>query len=1096
MPSHCGAGQRERPTDLRVDHESTPCNVDPRTTTRFSWRVETDERDVGQSGYRLVVGRDEDAVAAGEGDVWDGGVVDSSDSIGIQYGGAPLAADTTYYWSVKLRTGDDAETEWAPPASFTTAIRESDWRGDWIAHQPGEGDTNGWRSIWRPDGWDGTEWVQLDLGAVEDVASVTLVPMNPTTVLRTPDGRAVTKSWFDDPLEGFGFPNGYRIEVAETASFDEPTLLAEVEPAATGTGDAADEDDGGERTPHRRDPARHDGLDGRGRYLRVTAIRLHTLDADSHAFSSDGRKTVRHAKWQCFALAAVSATDSSGTELTADCDVSASSSVESDAWGRSQLVNGVDESRAVSSSPLLQTAFDLDPGVERARLHVAAVGYGEPYLNGERVGNGRLDPAWTDYEESVLYNSYDVADHLEEGENVLGLWLGRGWFSKDQSYWMGDGSPRARAYLQVRYDDGSTRTVATDETWAATEGPIVANDIYDGERYDARREQPGWASPGFDTTGWNRADVVVAPGGALRPQRIQSMDVVDMLDAEAVHDHPDGPIIDFGQNLTGWVEIVVEGAAEGDEITLEHAEALTDSGDLSTTDLRTAAATDTYVANGDGTERYEPRFTYHGFRYAQVSGYPGEFDPRNVTAKVVHTAMPKRGEFACSNPDLEQVQHNAVWGLRGNTHSIPEDCPQRDERLGWTGDAQISTRSLLFNFDATRFDEKWIRDHEDASSDMGYVGDVVPNKSHEDPADPTWSVTRIMVPWYLYLHDGDEAILHEQYEGMRAYLDYWHSVTEYGGILPDGYGKFGDWLAFENTDGRRGLPHDLFNTAFHYQVTDTFARIAEVIGNETDAANYRGRADSIRSAFNERFFDEDDAVYGPGTQSSYAVPLFMGLVPDGSVERVVENLVEKVHADGEKLQTGFLGTRPLIHTLSAHGHADLAYEIVSQPERPGWVYMAREGATTMWERWNSDESVGSGMNSLNHSPFTHVSEFFYEVLAGIRLGDTPVTDHVTVAPNLVDDLDWVEGSVGTPNGDLAVEWERSTGDGYELTVTVPWNTTATVRLPGAAGMAVSESDVSLVDASEGTPDGVHGVRHDDRDVTVDVGSGGYRFTVS
>jgi len=646
----------------------------------------------------------------------------------------------------------------------------------------------------------------------------------------------------------------------------------------------------------------------------------------------------------------------------------------------------------------------------------------------------------------------------------------------------------------VEFADGTTRTIPTRGGWQARESPLRENDIYDGEVYDARREEPGWAASGFDDAEWDEAAVVSDPGGTLRPQRVQPVEVVKTFDVTSVHEHPDGPILDFGQNFTGWLEIEVDDPEEGDKITLRHAEALTEDGDLSTIDLRSADATDTYVARGDDAETYEPRFTYHGFRYAQVTGYPSELDPDDVTGKVVHTAMERRGEFACSNEDLNQLQHNAVWGLRSNTHSIPEDCPQRDERFGWTGDAHISTRALLFNYDAVRFDEKWARDHDDVASEMGYVTDVIPNKAFEDPADPTWSITRVVVPWYLYLHDGDEGILHEQYDGMREYVDYWYSVTE-DGIVPDDYGKYGDWLAFENTDPaepRRGLPHDLFNTAFLYQVLDTFARVARVLDNETDAERYQDRADRVADAFNDQFFDPEAGIYGPGTQSSYSVPLFLGLVPDEGVDRVVENLAEKVENDGGRLQTGFLGTRPLIHTLADHGHGDLAYRVVSQPEQPGWVYMAREGATTMWERWDSDESVGSGMNSLNHSPFTHVSEFFYEVLAGIRFAHRPATEAVTVAPVLVEDLDSVSASVETPNGEVVVEWTRDTDGRYDLSVTIPWNTSGTVRLPGATETVVTESGVSL---SEGAPAGILSSELDDGDLVLEVGAGEYDFAV-
>lgn len=1079
--------QLHRPTDLRVDYEAAPINIDPTSSPRFSWRIETDRRGVRQTAYRIVVGT-ADTVAEGSGNLWDSGRVESSAATNVGYGGPALVSDETYHWSVKVWT-DRGESEWAAPVPFSTALEPEEWRGEWIAHQPGVGDVDGWRSQWR-DSESASEWVQVDLGDVQDISEITLHPANPISIVRTPDTVPVTMSWFDNPLAEFGFPDAYRVEVADDPDFADATVVAEY------TADSEDETDESEGQPDNSvAPRIHDGLDTRGRYVRVTATDLFSVRPATEAVSSY-RDVDRHVEstdeYACFALAALTVRADDGTNL-AHGDVETSSTIETDTWGRDHLVDGVTESRMASSSPLLRNEFSIEKPIRSARIHVASVGYGELYVNGERIGDRRLDPAWTEYERRILYATHDVSDRLQKGSNALGLWLGRGWFAKRSSYWLADGSPRGRVTLTLEFEDGTTRILSTHGDWQATESPLLENDIYDGERYDARREMKGWSEPGFDDNDWNPASVVDGPGGTLRPERIQPMDVVDTFDVVEVHDHEDGPIVDFGQNLTGWLEIEIDGADAGDEITLRHAEALTEEGTLSTTDLRSAEATDTYIARGEGTETYEPRFTYHGFRYAQISGYPDEFDPDTVTAKVVHTAMEPRGEFACSDDDLNQVQHNAVWGLRSNTHSIPEDCPQRDERFGWTGDAHISTRALLFNFDAVRFDEKWARDHDDATSEMGYVPDVIPNKAVEDPADPTWSITRVMIPWYLYKHDGDIGVLQEQYEGMRAYVDYWYSVTE-DGILPDKYGKFGDWLAFENTDGRRGLPHDLYNTAFLYQVTDTFTKIADVLGNETDANAYRHRADVIAEAFTDRFFDADAGVYGPGTQSSYAVPLFLEMVPDENVELVTENLAETVRADGGKLQTGFLGTRPLIHTLAAHGYEELAYEVVSQPEQPGWVYMARNGATTMWERWNSDESVGSGMNSLNHSPFTHVSEFFYEVLAGIRLENHPVTERVTIAPALVDDLDWVDASVETPNGELAVAWERD-GNGYRLKTTIPWNTSATVRLPVAADATVTESGTTLEGSTDEPLSGVRTIDRENGAVILEVGSGTYEFEI-
>jgi len=1073
------------PSHLRVEYEPSPTNVDPSRPPRFSWRIETARRGAAQRAYRLVVGRNPDAVADGDGTLWDSERVDSDRATNVVYDGPDLASDRTYYWSVKVWT-DRGETEWADPEPFSTALRPEDWSGEWIAHQPGVGDTDGWRSQWdRPDE-DAEEWVQIDLGETQAIEEITLHPADPISVVRTPDDVAVTIHWSSNPLAGFGFPETYRIELSADPDYDESTVVAE-----RTIPDPGESTTDGLPTDLATPPQTHDRLDAEGRYVRITATDLFEFVPSTRRDAADSRKTEQVHPWQCFALAGVSVRDGEGTDLTGDASAQVSSSVETGTWGREHLLNGHTDSQLASTSPQLRREFELEKPIEQARAHVAAVGYGEFSVNGEQIGDRVLDPAWTEYEKQVLYSTYDVTEQLTEGVNAIGLWLGRGWFAKRGAYWVADGSPRARVVLTIEFTDGTTRRIVTDGDWQARASPILENDIYDGETYDARREADGWRRPGFDAAGWDRAEVVDSPGGTLRPERIEPMEVVETFDVEAVHEHPDGPILDFGQNLTGWLEVEVTDPDAGDEITFRHAETLTEAGDLATIDLRSAEATDTYLARGEDSETYEPRFTYHGFRFAQIEGYPGELDPDAVTAKVVHTAMDRRGEFACSNDDLNQVQHNAVWGLSGNAHSIPEDCPQRDERFGWTGDAQIAARSLAFNFDAARLHEKWARDHDDAASDVGHVPDVIPNKAPENPGDPTWTITRVVIPWYRYRHDGDERHLAEQYEGMREHVEYWLSVTE-DALVPGAYGKFGDWLAFENTDGRRGLPYDLFTTAFVYQITDIFAKIADVLDNASDADRYHQGANRLREAFNDEFFDPTEGRYRPGTQASYAVPLFLGLVPEEHVETVAAGLAEKVRSDGGTLKTGFLGTRPLIQTLAEHGFDDLAYEVVSQPERPGWVYMARNGATTMWERWDSNDRTGSGMNSLNHSPLTHVSEYFYEVLAGIRIGDQPVTDHVTIAPSLVEGLKWVDASYESRNGELAVGWKRIE-DGYELSVTVPWNVEATVRLPDAA--TATESGVDLSAKTVETPDGVRSISHDDDTVVVTVGAGEFEFSV-
>jgi alpha-L-rhamnosidase len=1090
---------------LRIEHESEPLAVSP-DSVRFSWRVPGEVPDATQSAYRILVDRTATGAEERNGAVWDSGKRSSSRATDVAYDGPSLEHDRTYYWQVRVWNGEDEPSPYSEPARFSTAPgEESAWDAEWITHHD-HGDRNGFRTPWRADP-DASEWVRVDLGETRAIESIELVPAEPFDAQHTPDGGRVTVQDVDpdaverdlpdtppsNPLHyvegiaGFGFPERYRILVSETPTREAATVLA-----------TQDHED---TSPPHTEPATVSGAGERARYVWVEATELYEYDPAGGQLVVD-RSREEHRPWRVFALAGLAVRDGDDTDLARGQPVEASASVRDTGWAPEHLVDGHRSGRDVTS-PQVRTTVELSESVERARVHVAALGYGEVHVNGERIGDAALNPPWTEFDERVLYRSEDVSEHLSAGENTLGVWLGRGRYAKNTLGWMGGGSPRCLLTATVEYADGTTRTISSDASWESAESPIVANDVYDGEHYDATLEDPEWARPGATgedgdaSQDWAQATVVDGPDGDLFAQRIEPMEVVETFDPVAVHDHDEGPILDFGQNLTGRVELPLSDPDRGQRVEIHHAETLSEDGSLSTVDLRSADAVDRYVAAGKREETYEPRFTSHGFRYAQVRGGGDAVSATDVRAKAVHTAMDRIGSFDCSNESLSQVQHNAVWGLRGNTHGIPEDCPQRDERFGWTGDAHISARSLLYNFDARRFHEKWMRDHDDTQSRHGYLGDTVPFGYGNKPADPTWSITRVVVPWYLYLHYGDEHVLSRHYERMCRYVEYWHSCTE-GGILPAEYGKYGDWLSFENPrDDSVGRPFDLFNTAFHYQTVDVMGRVARVLGRDSDAVRFDAMGETLTTAFNDRFLDAEAGVYRPVTQSTQAVPLFLDLVPEDHEQKVLENLVSKItDADDGTLTAGFLGARPLLETLADRGHAELAYHLVSQPERPGWVYMVDNGATTMWERWDSDDRIGDGMNSLNHSPFTFVSEWFYRTLAGIRCaGNVPMTDRVEIAPRPVESLEWAEGSVETPNGSVVSAWER-TGQELRLECTVPWNVTADVHLPGGAAGSV-RADGSTLDATDPAtyPAGVAAADPEGADLVLTADSGSYEFSV-
>jgi alpha-L-rhamnosidase len=574
-------GTRPALADLRVEYEAAPNNVSPGSEPRFSWRIGPGRRGAGQTAYRVVVARDRDTLFEEGGTVWDSGRVKSDRSVAVPYDGTPLRADTTYYWRVRVWDGDGAPSRWSEPAVFETALGgDHEWDGEWIAHQPGPGDTNGYRSAWHPAHADVEEWVQVDLGSSRRISTVELFPTSPFDGPETPDGMILSPlfSEADDdghPItargaDGFGFPVRYRVEVADEPTFADSTVVV---------------DRTGEDQPNPGDKSRQFDVEATGRHARVVATDLYRVGPESGgpAYHSTNAELVREERraWRAFALAALRVRDADGRDLARDRPVTASSSVETDTWGCAKLVDDADRSETAATSPQLRTEVDLDGPVERARLHVATLGWGEAYINGDRVGEAVFDPAWTDYDSRVLYSTHDVTDHLREGANALGLWLGRGWFARNDYAWTGFGSPRARFHLTVEYADGSTRTVGSGGGWQSTASPVVENDVYDGETYDAREETDGWTCPDFDGD-WSDAVVVDGPGGEMRPQRVQPVREVRTFDPVEITERDGAYLIDFGQNLTGYLDLTVRGADRGRGIELAHAEAIGDEGDLST----------------------------------------------------------------------------------------------------------------------------------------------------------------------------------------------------------------------------------------------------------------------------------------------------------------------------------------------------------------------------------------------------------------------------------------------------------------------------------------------------------------------------------
>lgn len=759
-----------------------------------------------------------------------------------------------------------------------------------------------------------------------------------------------------------------------------------------------------------------------------------------------------------------------------------------------------DESKS-NPAPYLRREFSVSKKVERARLYATAMGLYEMSLNGKRVGEEYFTPGWTSYDFRYQYQTYDVTSWLKSGANCIAAILGDGWFrgrtmagSKRNSY----GKKLALlAQLVITYKDGSQQIVSSDDQWKSATGPILMSDIYDGETYDARLEQPGWNEAGFNDKNWQSVTVMEHPKAKLVASAGPPVKAIEEITPVKVLKTPAGEtVLDLGQNMVGWIRFHVNAPA-GTTITLRHGEVLDKDGNFYIANLRSAKQTVRYTSKGQGTETFQPHFTFQGFRYAAVSGWPGEVKPQDFTGVVVYSAIPRTGSFETSNPLLNQLQHNIIWGQKGNFLDVPTDCPQRDERLGWTGDAQVFARTASFNHDTAAFYTKWLKDIALDQEDDGAVPFVIPNVlSHEtrkgEAASAGWADVAVVVPWVVYQSFGDRRILEEQYSSMKAWVEYMRRQAGEKYIWSNGY-SFGDWLAFSTT--RADYPgattdKDLIQSAYFARSTALLAKTAEVLGQKEDAAEYNSLEEKIKAAFQKEFVTPNGRL-SSNTQTAYALALAFELLPEGQRAQAAARLAEDVKKFGH-LTTGFLGTPLLCQVLSDYGHLDVAYMLLNRTKYPSWLYPVTKGATTIWERWDGIKPDGSfqdpEMNSFNHYAYGAIGEWMYRVVAGIEIDERqPGYKHVLIQAQPGGGLTYAKASVESMYGRVASDWKIADGK-FTLTVEVPPNTTATVRMPKAKIEQTTEGQKPLSGRAD-----LLGARQANGAVLVEVGSGTYVF---
>lgn len=733
--------------------------------------------------------------------------------------------------------------------------------------------------------------------------------------------------------------------------------------------------------------------------------------------------------------------------------------------------------------PHFRKTFEVEGGVENARIHATALGNYELFINGQRVGEDYFTPGWTEYRKRVYYNSYDVTPLLNKGTNTIAFILADGWYAGNVAdvgpQYYGK-YPRLMAQLHIMSGDEEA-LIATDASWKANYGPLLEADMQGGETYDARLAMPGWNQNGFDDSEWlpvvvsDSVDLMIGAYPGIPVRKTSEMEPVGVFEQR-----PGVFIVDMGQNFAGWARIRMRGE-RGDSIQLRFAEKLNKDSSIHTRNLRTARATDTYVLSGNGEEIWEPSFTYHGFQYVEVTGYPGTLTKADIQGIVLHSDLREAGSFTCSNERINRIHQNIVWSQRSNYFEVPTDCPQRDERMGWTGDAQLFMPTAGYNMDIAPFFKKWMVDVADGQFDDGRFPSTAPRVFWRVAAG--WGDAGVICPWYVYETYQDSTLLRSLYPNMQAWMQYLES--KHLGYIST-MDSYGDW---QNVDSE--TPIDVIATAYFKRSADLMANIAAVLKKPEDVDHYESLSDSIAYAFRKQFIDHDGRVEG-NTQTAYLLSLAFDLVPDYRMAAVEGNLLGAFESRSNRLSTGILGTSQLLPVLTSIGRLDLAYSLLLQDEFPSWGYQINQGATSVWERWDSYTSEEGfhedSTNSLNHYAYGSIGQWMYSTIAGI-VRTAPGYRRFTIRPQPGGGLTHASAWHRSVRGMIESSWSIESGR-FELNVVIPPNTVAEVYLPSTDVQAITEGDAPLMEVKE-----VEVLEQREGNTLLRIGSGRYRFSV-
>ncbi len=1010
LPQSAGA-QRLVPYNLRCEYKVDPLGIDE-TAPRLSWWVRSGIRGERQTAWQILVASSARNLARNQGDLWDSGRVEGDDTLGAVYGGHPLSSGQVCHWKLRVWDVDGNVSSWSEPALWSMGLlRNEDWRGSWIGFDqlrsdppvPAPFDNAKW--IW----FAGDTFPNIPKGTRYFSSSVELpanAKIEKAQLLIAADGK-VTFNINDTPipiLQATTAGYAHLVDVTPQIAPGSNLIRASVEAVAAG-------------------PA--------GLIAKLTVV-----------YDGDKTNTVLTGdSWR--------ATDRGGSNWT-------SRAIGPAEWPAAQIIGPAGCSPwgnlSYTKTPLpppsyLRREFEVPKSVQRATLYVTALGLVDVHLNGHPVSEDFFTPGWTDYAKRVYYRTYDVTKQIHRGRNALGAILADGWFSGFVGYDHNRDHygrhPRFLAQLEILYSDGSARTIATGRDWKASGGPVREADFLMGETFDARLVDK-WDEPDFDDGNWQPvvtgaelAPLLQAhPGPPVRP--------FATLTPKAITEPKPGKyVFDLGQNFAGVARLRITGEP-GQQITLRFAERLKPDGTVYTANLRSARTIDTYICAGGGVELWSPRFTYHGFQYIEVTGLKNPPDKDTVTGVALSSATADAGKFSSSDPMLNRLAQNTYWTQRANFIDIPTDCPQRDERLGWMGDAQVYIRAATLHEDVQAFFSKWLVDVGDAQRADGQFPETAPGKLAKGDGGPAWADAGVICPWTIYEVYGDKRILERHYDSMARFIDFCVNRSTPDLLPPAKFHCYGDWLNINDN-----TPNTVIYTAYFAGSTRLLARAAAVLGKTADARKYNDLFDRIKETFNRVYVSDDGLIEGD-TQSDYVLALSFDLLDPDKQKLAAAHLVQNIQERGWRLSTGFVGTKSLMLALAQAGRNDVAERLIHNDTFPSWGFSIKHGATSIWERWDGwtpeKGFQDPSMNSFAHYSFGAVYQWMVENLGGIRT-DGPAYRRLLIAPELDPSLTFADTTYDSISGPIETHWSRNGGN-LRLRVSVPANTTATVRIPG------------------------------------------------